>query len=70
MKDYLIFIADISGFTEFTSSSELNHGAHLISDLFRVLMNENSLGLKLIELEGDAVQLVKEYQNEILNQVL
>lgn len=64
MKDHLIFIADISGFTEFTSLSEINHGAHLVSDLFQVLLNQNDLGLKLVELEGDAVQLVKEYKNE------
>ena len=64
MKKHLIFLADISGFTEFTSLSEINHGAHLISDLFRVINNENNIGLKLIELEGDAMQLVKVYEGE------
>ena len=59
MKDSLIFIPDISGFTEFTTSTEINHGSHIIADLFEVLVEKNSLDLSLVEIEGDALLFIK-----------
>ncbi len=59
MTDSLIFIPDISGFTEFTTSTEINHGSHIIADLFEIIVAKNSLSLELVEIEGDALLFVK-----------
>ena len=51
----LILIPDISGFTEFTSSTELDHAAHIITELLELIVEANETDLTLAEIEGDAV---------------
>jgi len=51
----LIFIPDISGFTKFVSETELSHSQHIIRELIEVIIDSNSLGLTVSEIEGDAV---------------
>jgi len=50
-----IFIADISGYTEFLSNTELEHSSHIINELLKVLVESNSTDLTLAEIEGDAL---------------
>ncbi len=50
-----IFIPDISGYTEFLSSTELEHSSHIINELLKVLVDSNSTDLTLAEIEGDAL---------------
>ncbi len=50
-----ILIPDISGFTEFTSATELDHSAHIINELLEIIVLSNSTGFTLAEIEGDAV---------------
>ena len=50
-----IFIADISGYTEFLSSTELEHSSHIINELLKVLVDSNTTDLTLAEIEGDAL---------------
>lgn len=50
-----ILIPDISGFTEFTSVTELDHAAHIINELLDLIVESNDLGFTLAEIEGDAV---------------
>ena len=50
-----IFIADISGYTEFLSSTELEHSSHIINELLKVLVESNTTDLTLAEIEGDAL---------------
>lgn len=54
-KTALIFIPDISGFTEFVTKTEIRHSNHIISELIEVILNANQLGLQVSEIEGDAV---------------
>ena len=50
-----IFIPDISGFTSFVQSTEIEHSGHLISELLEILIDHNALDLQLAEIEGDAL---------------
>jgi hypothetical protein len=50
-----IFIPDISGFTEFTSKTELDHSSHIINELLELIVRSNALEFTLAEIEGDAV---------------
>lgn len=51
----LFFIPDISGFTAFVNTVEVNHSTHIISELLEILMSANLLRLKVSEIEGDAI---------------
>jgi len=51
----LLFIPDISGFTSFVHSTEINHSKHIIKELLELLISANDLGMELVEIEGDAL---------------
>jgi Protein of unknown function (DUF2652) len=51
----IILIPDISGFTEFTSATEIDHAAHIITELLELLVKSNEADFTLAEIEGDAV---------------
>jgi hypothetical protein len=55
----LILIPDISGFTEYMSSSDKIHCRYIIAELLEVILNSNTLELSVSELEGDAVLFYK-----------
>jgi len=60
MPKSLILIPDISGFTEFVNNTEITHSQHIISELLELLIKSNDLGLKVAEIEGDAILFIKE----------
>jgi hypothetical protein len=51
----LIFMPDISGFTSFINEVEVEHSTHIITELLEIILESNSLGLKVSEIEGDAI---------------
>ncbi len=51
----LLFVPDISGFTQFVKSTDIDHGRHIIEELLEGLIESNELGLEVSEVEGDAV---------------
>ena len=51
----LICLPDISGFTEFMSDTDIGLSAKVISTLLNKVIYANEIGLKLSEIEGDAV---------------
>ncbi|MFK5959714.1 MAG: DUF2652 domain-containing protein [Lutibacter sp.] len=55
MQKALYFMPDISGFTKFVNNTELEHSIHIISELLELLIDNNSLALELVEIEGDAL---------------
>lgn len=55
LNQSLIFIPDISGFTKFVSTTEIQHAKHIIEELLEVLIDSNEIGLTLSEIEGDAL---------------
>ena len=62
MAKSLLFIPDISGFTEFVQTTEIEHSRNVISELLEALINANTLNLKLAEVEGDALFFYLENQ--------
>ena len=58
-QNALLFIPDISGFTEFVHHTDISHSRHIISELLELLIDSNTMGLKLAEIEGDALFLYK-----------
>lgn len=66
MSKSLLFIPDISGYTKFIQTTEVEHSQHVISELLEVLVNANTQELKLAEIEGDALFFYKE--NDIPSQ--
>ncbi len=69
----LLFIPDISGFTSFINSTEVNHSRHIISELLEKVIDANILGLKISEVEGDAILFYRygppPAMDELYNQV-
>lgn len=55
MDKALYFIPDISGFTRFVNETEIEHSIHIIAELLETLLDNNALGFKLAEIEGDAL---------------
>ncbi len=66
MAKSLLFIPDISGFTKFVQTTEVEHSQHVIAELLEVLLAANTQNLKLAEIEGDALFFYKE--EELLSQ--
>jgi hypothetical protein len=58
-KSSLIFIPDISGFTEFVNKTEISHSQHIVSELLELLIDADDLDMKVAEVEGDAVVFYK-----------
>ncbi|MEQ9415551.1 MAG: DUF2652 domain-containing protein [Cyclobacteriaceae bacterium] len=59
MADSFLFIPDITGFTKFVNSTEIEHGQHIISELLEGIIESNQLDLVVSEVEGDAVLFYK-----------
>ena len=55
----LLFIPDISGFTQFVNEVEVGHSRFIIQQLLEVLINANEIGLEISEIEGDAILFYK-----------
>ena len=50
-----MLIPDISGFSHFVNNTEIIHSVHIIAEMLETLIDHNILGLKVAEVEGDAV---------------
>ena len=55
----LLFIPDISGFTQFVNDTEINHARHIIEELLNLIIESNQIGLQVSEIEGDAILFYK-----------
>ena len=51
----LLFMPDISGFTQFVNETEISHSQHIIRELLEILIDSNHLKLEISEVEGDAI---------------
>jgi len=55
LRPTLFFIPDISGYTTFINTVEIDHSTHIITELLEIILSANTLDLKVSEIEGDAV---------------
>ncbi|MEM0942183.1 MAG: DUF2652 domain-containing protein [Bacteroidota bacterium] len=60
MSEATLFIPDISGFTNFVKSSEIDHSKHIIEELIHIIITHGKKNFELAEVEGDAVFFYKE----------
>jgi hypothetical protein len=69
----LIFIPDISGFTQFVKHNAISHSQHIVEELLEILIDANEIDLQISEIEGDAILFYRQGQKptaaEILAQV-
>ncbi|MFC0264371.1 DUF2652 domain-containing protein [Fontibacter flavus] len=63
IKKGILFIPDISGFTQFVTSTEVSHSQHIISELLELIISEVGNLFTVSEIEGDAV-LFYRFQND------
>jgi hypothetical protein len=68
-QNALLFIPDISGFTEFVHHTSLTHSKHIISELLEVLLDHNTIQLELAEIEGDALFMYKLKDSIVLSEI-
>ena len=70
----IILIPDISGFTGFTSATEIDHAAHIITELLELIVASNETDFTLAEIEGDAVLFYRKGEplrrEQLVNQCL
>ena len=55
----LLFMPDISGFTQFVNETEISHSQHIVQELLEILIDSNHLNLEISEVEGDAIFFYK-----------
>jgi class 3 adenylate cyclase len=55
LQEGALVLADISGFTEFVTATEIDHGPPLIAELLETVIGQISPPLEIQEVEGDAV---------------
>lgn len=70
MNKSLLFLPDISGFTKFVQTTEVEHSQHVISELLEVLIDANTQNLQLAEVEGDALFFFLEEEVPSLEKLL
>ena len=51
----LLFMPDITGFTRFVTTTEIEHAQSIIQEVLEVLIESNQLDLEVEKIEGDAV---------------
>jgi hypothetical protein len=66
----LIFIPDISGFTQFVNDRELKHTHHIIAELLEILIEANQLNLEVSEIEGDAILFYRLGESPPVNEIV
>lgn len=65
----LLMIADISGYTKFMVSSdvEIEHSQHVISELIQAIIRQVEIPLEVSKLEGDAIFLYAKKDSDALS---
>jgi hypothetical protein len=64
-----LYIPDISGFTKFVTTTEIDHSNHIISELIEIILNANVLNLEVSEIEGDAVLFYRKGDPPTINEL-
>ena len=59
VQPMLIFIPDISGFSNFVMHTDIAHSKHIIGELLELLIDANEMDLGVSEIEGDAILFYK-----------
>lgn len=66
----LLFMPDISGFTEFVTTTEITHAQSIIQEVLETIIESNHIGLEVGEIEGDAIFFYRLGKAPSLNELL
>ena len=66
----LLFIPDISGFSEFVYSTDVLTGRYVTYELLSAIINQNELQLNVAEVEGDAVLFYRQGDAPTLQELI
>lgn len=66
----LILLPDISGYSDFVEHTDIVSGRHIVYRLLSAIIKTNRLGLKISEIEGDAVLFYKYDHPPLVRSVL
>lgn len=70
VQSALLFMPDISGFTEFVNSTEITHAQSIIQEVLEVIIESNQINLEIGEIEGDAIFFYRIGNAPTMNQLL
>jgi hypothetical protein len=70
VQSALLFMPDISGFTEFVSNTEIQHAQSIISELLEIIMESNQIDMQVNSIEGDAIFFYRFGKAPTLEQLL
>src|SRR5260221_8301719 len=70
IKQALLFMPDISGFTKFVNETEIIHSQHIVQELLEILLDSNQIEMQVNEIEGDAIFFYKPGERPSLNELL
>src|SRR3954469_8212181 len=66
----LLFMPDISGFTEFVTATEIQHAQSIVGELLEIIMESNQINLQVSAVEGDAIFFYRLGKAPALDQLL
>lgn len=70
VQSALLFMPDISGFTEFVSTTEIQHAQSIVGELLEIIIESNQLNLQVNAIEGDAIFFYRFGKAPALEQLL
>lgn len=70
VRPALLFMPDISGFTEFVSNTEILHAQSIIQEVLGLIIESNQINMEVGEIEGDAIFFYRIGQPPTLDQLL
>jgi hypothetical protein len=70
MNKTVIYFPDISGFTQFVTHTEIEHGQHIIASLLEEIIKSNYLNFSVSEIEGDSILFYQYNDKPDLNELL
>jgi hypothetical protein len=70
VRPALLFMPDISGFTEFVSNTEIIHAQNIIQEVLGLIIESNQINMEVGEIEGDAIFFYRIGEPPTLDQLL
>lgn len=70
IREGMLLIADISGYTGFVQNTDLTTGSNIISELLSSIIEQDILDMNIAEIEGDAVFFYKYGAPPSVSQIL
>jgi hypothetical protein len=70
VQSALLFMPDISGFTEFVSTTEIQHAQSIVGELLETIMESNQLDMQVSNVAGDAIFFYRLGKAPVLEQLL